>query len=83
VGQDVQGQIARTDSEPLRQLDEFSKSDSPTTGDSANSTGQGYEGKGLNLIKLLAKTLECRLGWGVRRLFLSLSALSCQPSAKP
>ena len=72
VRQNVQGQIGRTDSEPLSQLDEFSKDNGPTAGDGADGTGQGNEREGLNLIELLAETLAKRLFGRGRRQLLSV-----------
>lgn len=76
VRQHVQRQIGRADREPLRQLNEFGKDNGSTAGDGTDGAGQGNEREGLNLIELLAKTLESRLCGGMRRWLLSLEAIS-------
>ena len=76
VWQHVQRQIGRADRQPLRQPNEFGKDNSSAAGNGTDSTSQGNEREGLNLIELLAEALASALSRNLRNGFLSLEAIS-------
>jgi hypothetical protein len=72
VGQHIKRQISRTDREPLRESNKFGKDNGSTAGNCTDGASQGNEREGLDLIELLAETLESGLSGGVRSKLLSV-----------
>ena len=76
MGQHVQRQIGRADCQPLRQLNELGKDNSPAAGDGTDRTRQGNEREGLDLIELLAEALASTFCGNLRNECLSLAVIS-------